>query len=236
MFNAEKLLGQMIGGVLGNGGGKKKHSLMGGLTSGAGLMTAIGLAVGAYEVLKDKKTGQPGSGGAPGPAMPPPPPGGQMNTAAGWPAPQAPQAPPPPPSGGVATPPAPAPVAPIPVAGELSSDDLARRMIQVMIAAACADGTMDEQEEQAILDKLRDAGLSQEEKMFMLEELHHPKDIATLTAGIGNPSTAKAMYMLAVAAIDIDTEAERGWLDGLARGLGLSPAIQRFIEEQKESV
>lgn len=232
MFNAEKLLGQMIGGALGKGGGKKKHSLMGGLTSGAGLMTAIGLAVGAYEVLKDKKTGQPNTGFIPGPAMPPPPPGAPLNTAAGWPAPQA---PPPPPSGVVAAPAVPAPVSPMPVAGELSSDDLARRMIQVMIAAACADGTMDEQEEQAILDKLRDVDLSQEEKLFMLEELHHPKDIATLTGGIANPSTAKAMYMLAVAAIDIDTAAERSWLDELARGLGISPAIQKFIEEQKET-
>ena len=58
MFNAEKLLGQVLGGVLGKRGEKGKNSsLMGGLTSGAGLMTAIGLAVGAYEVLKDKNTG-----------------------------------------------------------------------------------------------------------------------------------------------------------------------------------
>jgi len=119
------------------------------------------------------------------------------------------------------------------VSGDPGSDELARRMIQVMIAAACADGAMDEQEEKAILDKLRDIELSQEEKMFMLEELHHPKDIATLTAGISQPSVAKAMYMLAVSAVAIDTEKERSWLDELARSLGLSPAIQKFIEDQQ---
>ncbi len=226
MFNAEKLLGKVIGGVLGKGGGKGKNTLLGGLTSGAGLMTAIGLAVGAYEILKDKKTGQsPAPGYA---AMPPPPPWGQVMS-------NAPAVPPvpPSPSGAAAAPAVPAAMTPAP--GDLNSNDLACRMIQVMIAAACADGTMDEQEEKAILDKLRDVELLPEEKMFMLEELHHPKDITTLTGGISNSSTAKAMYMLAVAAIDINTEAERSWLDELARGLGLSPAVQKFIEEQKET-
>lgn len=228
MFNAEKLLGQVIGGVLGSKGRgkKKKNDLLGGLTSGAGLMTAIGLAVGAYEVLKDKKTAPPSPPGyATGPAMPPPPPPvGQVVGSI--------------PASLPVVPPAAAPVVPsgmAPAAGELSTEELARRMIQVMVAAACADGTMDEQEEKAILDRLRGADLSQEERMFMLEELHHPKDIASLTAGISNPSTAKAMYMLAIAAIAIDTEAERRWLDDLARGLGLSQAVQQFIEEQNET-
>lgn len=232
MFNAEKLLGQVIGGVLGKGGGKGKNSLMGGLTSGAGLMTAIGLAVGAYEVLKEKKTTEmSGAAVATGPVMPPPPPpSGQMMGGST----SMPSAPPAPPLPSAAVSPL-APAVSSPAAGALSNDDLARRMIQVMIAAACADGAMDEQEEKAILDKLRDIELSQEEKMFMLEELHHPKEIETLIKGIENPANAKVMYMLAVAAVDIDTETERNWLDALARGLGLSPAIQKFIEEQKET-
>lgn len=225
MFNAEKLLGQVIGGVLGKGGGKGKKNLLGGLKSGTGLMTAIGLAVGAYEILKDKQSAaMPGPVGPAGPVTPPPPPG--------WRKPgSTPAMPPAPP-----VPPLPAATAVAqPAAGELSNEELARRMIQVMIAAACADGTMDEQEEQAILDKLREAGLSQEEKMFMLEELHHPRDIATLTSGSISPAAAKVMYMLAVTAIAVDTEVERAWLDELARGLGLSPAVQKFIEEQKEA-
>ena len=95
---------------------------------------------------------------------------------------------------------------------------------------------MDEQEEKAILDKLRETELSQEEKMFMLEELHHPKDIAALTEGITQPSVAKVMYMLAVSAVAVDTETERNWLDELARSLGISPAVQKFIEEQQTEV
>lgn len=227
MINAEKLLGQLLGGVLGKGHGRHgngKKKLMNELTSGAGLMTAIGLAVGAYEVLKDKKTG--GGMAMPGVAAPPPPPfpaTGQTGGSQGAP-------PPVPPPRWNAAPPV-APVSPGPATAS-DSEDIARRMIQVMVAAAHADGTLDEREERAILDKLRTIDLSQEERMFLLDELHHPKEIASLVAGITDPAAAKAMYMLAFSAIEVDSEVERKWLNDLATGLGLSPAVQTFIEEQ----
>ena len=120
-----------------------------------------------------------------------------------------------------------------PVTSGLSGGELATRLIQVMVAAAHADGTMDQNEERAVLDKMRGAELSQEEKMFLLDELHRPQSIEALTAGISDPSVAKTMYMLAVATIEIDTDAERSWLDQLARQLGLSRDLQSFIEEQR---
>ncbi len=106
-------------------------------------------------------------------------------------------------------------------------------MIRVMIAAAHADGTLDEEEEKTILAKLRAAELSPEERMFILDELHQPKTLAELTAGISDPSIAKTMYMLAVNAIAVDSPGERAWLDNLAAGLSISKAVQGFIEEQR---
>ena len=227
MINPEKLLGQLVGGMLGTQGKKRKkggNNLLGSLSSGAGLMTAIGLAVGAYEVLKDKT-----AGGMAMPGTPPPfPPSGQTAS------------PPPPPIPPAQQPEAVPPGTPAAVPGvaagavELSEADLARRMIQIMAAAANADGLMDEREEQAILDRLREIDISQEDRLYLLDELHHPKDVAELVAGVSNPATAKAMYMLAFAAIEVDTDAERQWLDQLARGLKLSPAVQKFIEEQND--
>ena len=92
---------------------------------------------------------------------------------------------------------------------------------------------MDQAEEQGVLNRMRGADLSQEEKMFLLDQLHRPQSIEALTAGINDPSVAKTMYMLAAAAIEIDTEAERSWLDQLAQKLGLSRDLQSFIEEQR---
>ncbi|ADW18436.1 protein of unknown function DUF533 [Desulfobulbus propionicus DSM 2032] len=228
MFDAEKLLGKIVGEVVGKssgswGGGKK--SMLKGLGSGSGLMTIIGLGVGAYEILKQQ--GQKNPAGLAG-QVPPPPPGGGSFTV------------PPPPLGGTASSPPPIPGSPTashasagaPLASPATGAELAVRMIQVMVAAAHADGAMDAEEERAVLDRLRGADLSQEEKMFLLNELHRPQSIEALTAGITDPSVAKTMYMLAVAAIEVDTEAERAWLDTLARQLGLSREMQSFIEEQ----
>jgi uncharacterized membrane protein YebE (DUF533 family) len=229
MFNAEKLLGKIVGEVVGKKSGKK--SMMGSLGSGAGLMTMIGLGVGAFEILKQQQAQrsqaggmgqspppQPGAGSF-GAGMPPPPPGSSQAT------------PPPPPPMPASAPAAPQPIR-TPSVGTLGDSELAIRMIQVMVAAAHADGIMDAEEERAVLDKLRGADLDQEEKMFLLNELHQPKSLEALTAGVSDPAVAKTMYVLAVAAIEIDTEAERAWLNGLARQLGLSKEIQAFIEEQ----
>jgi len=220
MFDAEKLLGKVVHEVMGSGHGMKKkkkkkkykkNGFVDNLKSGAGLMTAIGLGIGAYEILKSR-SGQ--AAGHPSPATmgqtsPPPPP---------------PRTPPPSYQAGAATPPSPPP--PVP-----DSQELAVRMLQTMIAAAHADGSMDEQEEAAVLDHLKNAELSQEERMFLLSELHHPKTIDELVAGISDPASAKAMYLLAASTIEIDTPEERDWLDQFALQLGLSKAIQAFIEE-----
>jgi len=229
MFDVERLLGKMVGEVVGGSG---KASTMGGLGAGSGLMTMIGLGVGAYEILKQQqgqKTQAGGMGQPPPPpgagsfgaGTPPPPPPGGMQTA---------PPPPPMPGGAPATPP---PVASVPPVGSPGAAELAVRMIRVMVAAAHADGAMDAEEERAVLDRLRGAELTQEERMFLLGELHQPRSLEELTAGISDPAVAKTMYMLAVAAIEIDTEAERAWLNELARHLGISREMQSFIEEQR---
>ncbi len=217
MFNAEQLLGKIVRETLSNTGGGS--GLLDSLGSGAGLMTVIGLGVGAYEILSEQKNQAPKGGATP----PPPPIPGKTST----------PPPPPPPTTGKA------PVPPAMQAGqsenqssELSSEELSKRMIQAMIGAAHADGTLDEEEEQAILDKLRGAELSSEEKMFLLDELRHPRTIDELTRGITDPAAAKTMYLLAAGAITVDTEAERQWLDDLGTSLGLSVAVRAFLEEQ----
>jgi uncharacterized membrane protein YebE (DUF533 family) len=246
MFDAVKLLGKIVRAVTGSDYGKhskkkkkykkSKNPLVSNLKSGAGLMTAIGLGIGAYEILKNKQqspaapTGQPYV----------PPIQGHVSPSSGQQ--MAPPPPPPPPSQPVAQPgtvaAAPAvPATPIPSTqvdiSNISVQDLAKRMIQTMIASAHADGTLDEEEEKAILERLKAAELSQEERMFLLTELHNPKTIEELTDGITDPAAAKAMYLIAVSTIEIDTEAERQWLEQLGGRLGLSKAVQEFIQEQE---
>lgn len=245
MFDAEKLLSKVVREVTGSSYGKKKkkykkykdhkshtsssNSLINNLKTGTGLMTAIGLGIGAYEILRNKSQTAPQT-----------PPAGQTNVQPTPPLPGHQMSPPPPPPLPTQAAAAPAPSQPQveapprqPQLAGISTEALATQLIRTMIAAAHADGTMDEQEEQAILERMKADELSQEERMFLLTELHNPQSIDELTAGITDPSAAQAMYMLAVSAIEIDTDAERQWLDQLAGKLGISKAIQAFIEEQE---
>ena len=225
MFNAEKLLGKVISEVIGTGSKKGKGSLLNSLTSGAGLMTVIGLGVGAFEIFTEKQKQASAANYPPQQHSPVPPPPPNWSGSAEPP-------PPPPPPVQPSSPVTPVQQLPASETPQNNTEELSIRMIQVMIAAAHADGTLDPTEEQAILERTRKAGLSQEERMFLLDELHKPKNIDELTNGITDPSVAKTMYLLAASAVEIDTEAERLWLDRLAGGLGLSKAVQSFIEEQ----
>lgn len=238
-MNIEKLLGNLLQEAMGSGasqfrkgdgrhGGSRQESAGSGsllgsltnqLTSGKGLMTAIGLGVGAYEIYRTN-----------GQQTQTPPPSGSAsdwNTAPPSPGPRMSAPPPLPPASG------PAPAAQQTAPPTAEDQEMARRLIQVMVAAAHADGTLDADEEKRILDRLRSANLTQEEKMFLLEELRHPRPLAELTAGISNLRLAQTLYAVALSAINIDTDSERQWIDELGSALGLSAEIRRFIEETR---
>lgn len=239
MIDAEKLLGKVLSGAIQSGGKKKKKrkkrkksddlmdSVLGGLTSGKGLVTAIGLGVGAYEIMRSKKAAaQPPQGSW----------GGVSQHSAPVP-PAAPATPPtPPPVPGQSVSPAPS----VPAASQSNGvaeleqgpvDELAVLLIQTMVAAAHADGRLDHVEEEQILKTLQEQGLDAEEKRYIISQLHSPKSIAELTVSVEDPTVAHTMYSLACATIVIDTEEERQWLDQFATALSISKAMQSFLEE-----
>ncbi|MCW5212370.1 DUF533 domain-containing protein [Desulfobulbus sp. TB] len=240
----------------------QKSSLLGNLTgnlkSGKGLLTAIGLGVGAYEIYRTgKQAKQRQVTGGVGPQQSP----HQYNQynqytqasphanpqASPYVSPVQAAPPPPPPPRGEMQQQGRQQVQPeqqprqqsglqqrqavAPVQTELKEQDIACRLIQAMIAAAHADGNLDSEEEKAILARLRDIELAQEEKMFLLEELHHPRSIPELTQGIEDVRLKQALYAVAASAVIIDTESERRWFDELGQALDMSPEVCQFIEE-----
>lgn len=234
MIDAEKLLGKVLSGAMQSQGKKKKNKkrkksddflggLVGGLTSGKGLITAIGLGVGAYEILKQQSGGsqsQAIAGGVPPQSIPPIPPQSQDSAT------------PPPIPGAPVTPPAVQAVPQTSAEPAKTEQDLAVVLIQTMVAAAHADGELDHEEENRILEQLQEQGLDKEEKQFLLMQLHAPRPIVELTQEVKNPMVAQTMYSLAASTIVVDTDQERQWLDEFAKGLGISTAMQRFIEEE----
>jgi len=205
MFNPEKILGGLI-----TGGVKKRSGLDRFLPGGAAL-TLLGVAVAAVEHYMDKApTSRPGPPPPPPQNAPPAPPG--HSSVAG---------PPVPPSSQGSGPPPP-PAARMTQSTEADHDPIL--LIRAMIAAANADGVIDQQERERILGKLETVRLSEEEHSFLARELLSPANVEGIVSLVKNREMAQQVYAVSLLAIDVDTEAEREYMETLARKLDLDEA------------
>jgi uncharacterized membrane protein YebE (DUF533 family) len=111
-----------------------------------------------------------------------------------------------------------------------NSADFAVILVRAMIAAARADGHIDDDERQAILGKVQLAGLGADAQAFLEGELANPVDLDTIIGAATSESQKVELYTASRIAIEPDTRAERGYLDLLAGRLGLADALIDHIE------
>lgn len=109
-------------------------------------------------------------------------------------------------------------------------NDFMLSLIRVMIAAARADGHVDDSERARIHDKLALSGLGQDAIAFLEDELSKPVDIDAIVAAASSEAEKVEMFTAARLAIEPDSRAERGFLDLLAGRLGLADALVDHIE------
>ncbi len=97
-------------------------------------------------------------------------------------------------------------------------------LIRAMIAAANADHAVDDVERHAILEKVTASGLGAEERDFIEQELANPLDLRALVAQVKSPEMAEQVYAASVLALEVDSDAERNYLQRLASALNLDTA------------
>jgi uncharacterized membrane protein YebE (DUF533 family) len=108
-------------------------------------------------------------------------------------------------------------------------------LLRAMIAAAKADGEVDPEERARIVARLRAAGAEADVQRFVEEELARPVDLYAITSEVRDAATAAEVYAASLAAIRVDTEAERRYLDNLALRLGLDRVAVDEINRRLES-
>jgi uncharacterized membrane protein YebE (DUF533 family) len=108
-------------------------------------------------------------------------------------------------------------------------------LLRAMIAAAKADGEVDPEERANIVARLRTAGADADVQRFVEEELARPVDLYAITSEVRDAATAAEVYAASLAAICVDTEAERRYLDNLALRLGLDRVAVDEINRRLES-
>lgn len=103
-------------------------------------------------------------------------------------------------------------------------------LVRAMIAAARADGHIDEAERARIGDRVRLAGMDREASDFLVAELERPVDLDALIAAAQTDAQKVELYTASRLAIEPETRAERGYLDMLAGRLKLPDALVDHIE------
>lgn len=105
-------------------------------------------------------------------------------------------------------------------------------IFRAMINAAKADGQIDESEVNRIVGKLGEMGIDAEAKQFVMAEMQKPMDTdGLITAAAGQPGLGAQLYAASLLAIEVDTPAERQYLNTLGERLGLKPAVTAALEE-----
>jgi uncharacterized membrane protein YebE (DUF533 family) len=108
---------------------------------------------------------------------------------------------------------------------QLASDDTALLLVRAMAAAAKADGEIDAQEIARITGKLEEIGADEETRRFVEEELRRPLDLEAIVRAVPGPEVAVEVYAASLLAIEVDTPAERAYLETLASRLQLPRAV-----------
>ncbi|MCR5346351.1 MAG: tellurite resistance TerB family protein [Fretibacterium sp.] len=105
-------------------------------------------------------------------------------------------------------------------------------ILTAMIDAAKADGQVDTVELNRLTGRIKATGAGQEGLNYLIAQLQAPMSTEKIAAATrGRPELAAQVYSASLMCIEVDTQAERDYLNRLAEAMNLSPAVVRNIEQ-----
>lgn len=112
------------------------------------------------------------------------------------------------------------------------AEDHSHAILRALIAAAKADGRIDQQEEQLIYAEIKRHTDDPQLQQWLDEEVGKPLDAAEVAQSAQDPAMAAEMYLASVMLVDDQQDAERAYLDELASALQIDPTLQTHLEQQ----
>lgn len=116
------------------------------------------------------------------------------------------------------------------------AEDHSHAILRALIAAAKADGSIDNQEKQLIYAEIKRQTSDPQLQQWLDEEVGKPLDAAEVAQSAQDPAVAAEMYLASVMLVDDQQEAERTYLDQLAGALQIDPTLQVHLEQQAKGV
>ncbi|AKA26421.1 tellurite resistance TerB family protein [Pseudomonas chlororaphis] len=105
-------------------------------------------------------------------------------------------------------------------------------ILKALVAAAKADGHIDERERALIEGEFTRLDNDQELQRWLHAELNKPLDPVDVARAAGTPEMAAEMYVASVMLVDEENFMEKAYLDELARQLKLEPGLKLELEKQ----
>jgi uncharacterized membrane protein YebE (DUF533 family) len=115
------------------------------------------------------------------------------------------------------------------------SSKLGVLLARTMIAAAKADGQIDINESQAILNRINQLDLSVDDKAFLFEEFNKPIDVVALAEDVDTPEHAAEAYVAALLMVDRPSPQEQMFLDMLASAFNLDQGLVAELHNSVEN-
>ena len=115
-----------------------------------------------------------------------------------------------------------------------TTDGLQVKMLLAMVAAAAADGSIDDREMDNLIQAIDAAPISPEAKSELTAALNEPPTVEEIAASVSGPEEASELYGAAFAAIEVDTPAEHMFLRRFAVALNLNEELRLRIHQVVE--
>jgi uncharacterized membrane protein YebE (DUF533 family) len=119
---------------------------------------------------------------------------------------------------------------------DMHTEDDALLYLRAMIAAAAADGRVDDAERARIVEGMKTSGIDPAATRWLEEELASPADVDDLAQGVETPEKAARVYTAARIAIEPDTIQEREFLRLLGDALGLDAQARADLDEAADAL
>ena len=110
------------------------------------------------------------------------------------------------------------------------TNESAMLYLKGMVAAAAADGRIDEKEHAKIIGGLKQAGAGEQAEEFLAQLLNNPPTIDQLVGDVQSQEQAVQLYTAARVAIDLHAREEQVFLATLASKLGVDDELAAHID------
>jgi uncharacterized membrane protein YebE (DUF533 family) len=112
------------------------------------------------------------------------------------------------------------------------AEEHSHAILRALIAAAKADGRIDDAEKQVISTEIGRHTDDPQLQQWLDDEVAKPLDPNEVAQSATDPGIASEMYLASVMLVDDQQDAERNYLDQLAAALQIDPELQVHLEQQ----